>query len=410
LEEGKQRLTEPPNSTTHSTYIRWLMICCGVTFGSYFAGNMRLPVVPLYARSLDIDMTRIGLINAGFYLTAGFLSLPMGAVSDRIGRKQLAAFGLALFVAASLLLCWSRTFYHLAGIYILFGLGTAAFGPTMMSFVADISPSSHLGRSYGWYMLALYSGLSLGPALGGFIAQPWGFMAVFISATVLITLNLVLFLVAFPATPRVKQPVSQKQKRIDEIKTLLRNRPLLACWVSALGGCFGLGMFITFIPLHAQNQGLTAAQIGIIFFAQGLANAVSRIPFGHLSDRVSGRTNLVIIGLLGYGASLAGFGISTTIVDFTLYAVILGLSMSLAFTSIGALIAEVVPRQARGLAMGGYNTCIYMGFMISSAVMGRVIEMQGFRIGFFIPAALTLVSIVIVYMGLRGYQKPSNAE
>ena len=40
-----------------------------------------------------------------------------------------------------------------------------------MSYVAGISPPTHLGRSYGWYTTALYVGMSLGPAAGGFVAH-----------------------------------------------------------------------------------------------------------------------------------------------------------------------------------------------------------------------------------------------
>lgn len=403
-------MIERPQNETCKTYTPWLLICCGVTFGTYFASNIRLPVVPLYARSLDIDTASIGIMNAGFFLAAGLLSLPLDAVSDRIGRKRLATAGLVLFVVAAVLLCRGKTFYQLAGIYIVFGLAMAAFGPTMMSFVADISPTTHLGRSLGWYMMSVFTGMSLGPALGGFIAQSWGFQHVFVWVAVLMACTLVLFLLTFPATPRSMPQASQKESRSVELRKLFRNRPLLACWISTLGGCFGLGMFITFLPSHAQNQGLTEAQIGIIFFVQGMANALSRIPCGHMSDKAGRRANLVIIGLVGYGASLFGFGISATMVDFALYAVLLGLSMALAFTSVGAIIAEVVPPQMRGLSMGGYNTCIYIGMMLSSALMSHVIEAIGFRNGFFVPAALAIVLITLFILGLKGYRGPLTAE
>jgi MFS family permease len=48
----------------------------------------------------------------------------------------------------------------------------------------------------------------------------------------------------------------------------------------------------------------------------------------------------------------------------------------------GALIAEVVPAAFRGSAMGGDNTCIYLGMMSSSIIMGKVCEMAGLRWGF----------------------------
>jgi MFS family permease len=60
------------------------------------------------------------------------------------------------------------------GIYPLFGVGIAAFAPTMMSSVADFTPATHLGRAYGWYTMAIYSAMTLGPAAGGFLDHTLG--------------------------------------------------------------------------------------------------------------------------------------------------------------------------------------------------------------------------------------------
>jgi MFS family permease len=95
---------------------------------------------------------------------------------------------------------------------------------------------------------------------------------------------------------------------------------------------------------------------------------------------------------------MAGFGISTRVIHFVSFSVTLGISMGLAFTSIGALIAEVVPVESRGLAMGGYNTCIYFGMMISSASMGPIIRNIGFESGFMITAVINLLLVGFFYL------------
>ncbi len=86
-----------------------------------------------------------------------------------------------------------------------------------------------------------------------------------------------------------------------------------------------------------------------------------------------------------------------------MFAMILGVSMSLAFTSVGALLAETVSPESRGLAMGGYNTCIYFGMMLSSAVMGSVIQMIGFAGGFFICAGIILALIPIFAIAIKDF-------
>jgi MFS family permease len=388
---------DKPGSHTYSTL---LLICCTVAFGGYLGSHMRLPVVPLYARSLGADSFMVGMINAAFLLMAGLFSLPLGMLSDRLGRKRLACVGILMLSATSFLLFFSTTPVQMIGIYFFFGIGLAAFGPTMMSLVADISPPTHLGRSYGWYTTALYTSMSLGPAIGGFVASELGFLEVFlISGTlVFVTFWLIIFFL-----PRARHVLSGlgRPKRSAAARELLRNGPLISCWLVTLGGCFGLGMFITFIPLHAQNRGLTAAGIGLVFAVQGMCNALSRIPFGHLSDRVAKRGNLVVVGLLGFSVAMVGFALAESAVHFILAAFVLGISMGLAFTSVGALIAEVVPSESRGLAMGGYNTCIYLGMMLSSAIMGGIIGKIGFDNSFHLTAFINFLLLSFFYFLMK---------
>ncbi|MDA8179243.1 MAG: MFS transporter, partial [Deltaproteobacteria bacterium] len=59
-----------------------------------------------------------------------------------------------------------------------------------------------------------------------------------------------------------------------------------------------------------------------------------------------------------------------------------GATMAATFTAVGAVLSESVATRVRGLAMGGYNTCIYGGFMASAATLGFVIQRMGYTAGF----------------------------
>jgi MFS family permease len=386
------------------SYPHLLAVACGVGFAAYVASFIRLPVLPLYARSLGIGTTEIGWVNASFYLLAGGLSVPLGSVSDRLGRKVVACAGLALLAGASFGLCLSTRLFHFIGSYLLLGAGVAAFTPTMMSYVADLAPPNHLGRAYGWYTTGLYVGMSAGPALGGWLAREYGFRAAFAAAALVLSGVLAGALRVFPAdrAPALAPGATSATDLLA--RRLWSNRPLLGNWLATLGGCFGLGMFITFMPLHAQNRGLDVAVVGLVFLAQGLANAVSRIPFGQWSDRVRQRKLLVVVGLGGFAVSLLGFGAARSPTQFLLSAVGFGACMGLAFTSVGALIAECVPARQRGAAMGGYNTCIFLGMLLNSLVIGAVAERFGFAVGFGVSAAVILLCAGMFFQLMREFR------
>ncbi len=383
------------------SYGTLLAICCSIALASYVGSYMRIPVVPLFATSLGASAWEVGLINAAFLLMSGALSFPLGILSDRWGRKLLIVSGLAISAATSFLLCVGSTPGQLIAIYVLFGTGLAAIGPTLMSYVADISPATHLGRSYGWYTTAIYSGMSLGPALGGFVAQWLGFRPLFLIAGLFVFLIMGAAVIFLPGqVPHLHQRSANPQPpRITG--DLLRNRALLACWLLTLGSCFGQGMFVTFSPLLTHDQGLSMGQIGLVFTAQAVFNALSRLPCGRLSDRVKSRGKLAALGFILFSLSLAVFGFCRNLSQFLLAAVALGVTMGLSFTPLGALIAEVAPPEGRGLAMGGYNTSIYLGMMLSSACMGGVIGWAGYELSFLLTGVLVLLVTGIFYLMIK---------
>jgi MFS family permease len=391
------------------SYTGLLCICCGVVLGCYFGTYMRFPVVPLFAQALGADTVLIGVINAAFLLAAGTLSLPLGLAASRLGMKRLAGAGLLILAASSFLLAVSSSPHQLIWIYLFSGAGLAAFGPTTMSYVAGISPPTHLGRAYGWYTTALYVGMSLGPGAGGFSAEAWGFPMVFILSglSIFITFWVMVFFL-----PRARHviPASQRQSAVGRaaFREALKNLPLLGSWLATGGGCFALGLFLTFLPLHAHAQGLSYGQIGLVFAIQGVMNAASRLPFGHLSDRVKHRSVLVVLGLLGIVLSLAGYGISRQPLHFNLCAVAMGLSMGLAFTSVAAFSVETVLPEFRGLAMGGYNSAIYLGMMVSSAGLGPIIGRFGFQDGFLFTAVITLLITSASYLLMKNFFPPGT--
>lgn len=383
-----------------------LWVCCLLGGGSYVASYLRIPLVPLFARELGAGAVMVGFINSAFLLTTGACALPLGLAADRLGRKRLVVGGLGLCLLTALLLALSTTPAQLLVISLLFGLGLAAVGPTLMAYVADFSPPTHLGRSYGAYTLAIYGGMSLGPALGGWLAQVLDFRPLFLVAGALVGVVALLALVFLPGKPAAGAGPAAAEEPPPSWRRLLRHRPLLGCWLITFGGCFGLGMFVTFAPLHTQDQGLSMGEIGLVFALQAAVNALSRIPFGRLSDRLRPRWRMALAGFLTLGASLVGFGLARSFWQFLLAGSALGLAMGLGFTPVGALIAEVVPPNARGLAMGGYNTCIYLGMMCSSAVMGILVESWGFLAGYILSGLAVALAGWGFYVLIRDFSPP----
>jgi MFS family permease len=300
-----------------------------------------------------------------------------------------------LLAGSSVLLYWSSSPLQMAVIYLLFGVGLSAFSPTLMSYVADVTPSEMLGQAYGRYTMALYGGITLGPAAGGFLGTALGLRSVFLVAGGLIFVMFFVALFFLPARPVHGSGDASSPAIMPVLKGLMGNRPLVACLVATLGGCFGFGMFVTYMPLYIRSQGMNTGAVGFVFATQALANALSRLPAGRLYDRVADRSILVIGGLAMFALALASFGLCHSVAELMVCAAVMGGSMGVAFTVVCALIAEVVPRDMRGLAMGCYNTSVYAGMMLCSVCMGMVIKGEGFPVAFFLSGS---VGMIVLFM------------
>ena len=368
------------------------MLLCLIGFATLFSSYLRIPVLPLFAATLGAGPAQVGLINGAFMLTAGLLSIPAGLVADRTGRKLPIVTGIIATALSSLLVtqCWLPG--QMVAAYVLFGAGLAAFAPGMLSLVADVTPSNRLGQAYGWYTTAIYIAMTAGPASGGYLAKLLGLRQVFLVSGLLLSAVAMAALAALP--PGAARRKTDLHAVLSAGVGLMHNRWLQACLTATVGSCIGFGIFLTFLPLYAASLGYDPAQVGLVFAAQALTNVVCRIPLGRLADRVDRRW-LVVAGLFCLAAALAALGQAVQVKQLIVCAVVLGTGMALTYTAIGALIAEQVPPLQRGLAMGMYNSCIYLGMMAGSAVMGMALKRIGYPAGFAVAGVVALMTVLL---------------
>ena len=358
-----------------------ILVPCVLTLVLYLGAYMRLPLVPLFAQGLGASTVDVGMINAGFMLAAAALALPLGLISDRLGRKRLILAGMGISCLTSVFLLVARTPLHVGLIYLFSGVGLACFSPAMMSYVGDSSPPNFLGRAYGWYTSALYLGMALGPGFGGAIATK-GFGTAFAVSAAIIGAGAIVagFRVGNPAPP-TPRPSGGGRLRSD-FAEIIRNRAVVGCWVATFFSTYAWGSLFAFFPLYARDLGISIPQTGLIFTTQAGVNALCRIPIGHLQDRTGNRRSFILWGNALFGLCIALTGTARGPLPLYLLFAGVGATMAATFTAVGAVLSESVPTRVRGLAMGGYNTCIYGGFMVSAATLGFVIQRMGYTAGF----------------------------
>ncbi|WP_309492235.1 MFS transporter [Candidatus Hecatella orcuttiae] len=383
-----------------------LFVACTITFLVYLGAFMRLPIIPLYAQAQGATLTQVGFITAAFMLAASAVAIPFGLTSDRLGRRRLVLLGAFINAAVSFLLPFAGQPYLILAVYALAGLGIAAYTPSIIAFVGDVSGSLSFGRAYGLYTTFMAVAMAVGPGFGGLIAGLAGFKGSFTLSGFIITAGLLFGLTAFPSTKR-KEAALPSARILQEFRLLFANRVALVCFVSAFCLTFTWGITPAFIPLYAKSIGLSVFAIGLLFTAQSTASAAIRLPFGTLSDRLGRRMPFMFLGLLTAASATLFLTSSTNLPVLAALMGLVGLAMGMTFLSASALLAETTTQGGRGLAMGAYSTCFYAGMAASPALLGQVISAYGFQPGFSIAAAVSYagLSIALFLAGGVGFRK-----
>lgn len=365
-----------------------------MTFTIYLGLFMRNPIIPLHFQTLGASLIEIGFITSAFMLVAASMAIPLGIVSDRLGRRRLVIVGSTVSALSSLLLVIANSPAFAILINACAGLGSAAYSPAITAFVGDISQSNQRGRVYGYYTTVMQTAMALGPGVGGGIADLFkSYRFSFIISGLIIMIGAVIGLLFFPRD-EAKTETSRSGK---DFALLLRRESLLTSWVVTFSISFMWSVSSTYIPLYASEIGLTATEIGLLFTIQAATNALGRFPIGVLYDRIKEHSAMILASvLIGVFVTASISTATSTIILFTLMGMF-GIALGTATMATNATIAESLSQTSRGVGMGAYYLFFYGGMAAGPAMLGPVISVYGFQEGFLLAAGVGLTSTLLVF-------------
>jgi predicted MFS family arabinose efflux permease len=338
---------------------------------------MVLPLFAVYARDLaGASTASIGLAMGAYGLTQALLQVPLGWLSDRIGRKPVIVGGLCLLIFGSILAAVAETLAGLALGRLLQGSG--AIASATMALAADYTriqqrtkASAIIGASIG---LSFALALVIGPVLAA-----WGGLSgVFEVTAAMGAVGLLVVLFWLPPTPQLT----------DGGRAHLADRQRLgeALWGPGLGILYGsifclhllLMAAFTAIPSIMTDQvGLPAEHHAWMYLATlvaalpGVALLIRRRGEGQDPRSVMAVTILLAVGglfiaLEAGSRALLGVGLVLFFVGFTALE-----------TLLPALVSIFAPVSLRGTAMGVFSSAQFFGVFCGGVVGGAALQWGG---------------------------------
>ncbi|MDI6824981.1 MAG: MFS transporter [Bacillota bacterium] len=216
--------------------------------------NINLPVI---AADLGATPDRVGWVSMAYLLVLGTLLLPFGRLGDILGLKRVYLAGLLTFVATSATCALAWTLGTLISLRALQALGAGMTMAMAPAIITGLFPPQERGRALGLNGMTVALGLSLGPTLGGWLADAFGWRSIFL-------VNVPVGLVAYFLCRRMLPPLGPREARrsFDAAGALLAYASLSCLLVSATRGPAG-GRPLPFLALGAVGVALAALFIRV---------------------------------------------------------------------------------------------------------------------------------------------------
>lgn len=169
------------------------------------------------------------------------------------------------------------------------------------------------------------------------------------------------------------------------------------------------GIIYSILSLYMASLGLTKSQIGSLFTAGAIAAAITSPLWGSLSDRF-GRKKILIFSMGIFAVVFLGYAFSNTYFHLVLIQLGEGIAWAAMGSTAVALVADMVPEENRGKAMGIYNMTWNTGWIVGPSLGGVFSDQIGFMPTFLMCTVLTIAGIFMAMFLIPGRLPRPAAE
>jgi len=360
------------------------------------------PVLPLFAKEFGVGAAAVGLTLSMFALARLILNIPLGLLSDRYGRRFLLIGGPIVTAVGMIGSGLSPSIEVLLAWRFIAGAGSAMYMTGAMIYLTDISTPETRARFIGTNQGALLLGVSIGPGVGGLIAEFWGLRAPFYVVGVAALFAAVYAQLRLPETRHLAlaNERAEREQRSTQQRASVGGRPWLTMIRSrnfAAVSLVTMAIFFTrtasmqtLVPLLSVDRlDMSPGVLGAIFTAMSVVNMLLITPAAIGADRF-GRKKVIVPSMLGTAVGLMLYAGADSYTMFIVASLALSSAMSIAGPAPAAYAADIAPVEARGLAMGLYRTTGDFGFVVGPPLLGALADATSFAVGLTVNAALAI--------------------
>lgn len=156
-----------------------LVAALGSFLTAFMTASLNI-ALPTLGKAFNMDAVLLSWVATVYLLAAAVFLVPFGRIADIYGRKKVFTYGMVIYTVSSFFAGMSPSPSFLLLFRVVQGMGGAMVFGTAVAIVTSVFPAKERGKVIGINVAAVYTGLSLGPFLGGLLTQQLGWRSIFL--------------------------------------------------------------------------------------------------------------------------------------------------------------------------------------------------------------------------------------
>jgi MFS family permease len=370
-------------------------------------------ILPLFALRFSHFGAGAGSLGTSVMTSAmaGALAAPLlGTLADRFGRRPLVVSALAIYVLSFGGFLIASSPQALILLRAVASALSVSMIPAVLGIVGDIAPADRRAQWIGFISGGASAGWIVGPILGGFLYDHWGYNTAVFSS---LLMAFAAFLIALLALPETRKNQDQSQKLTEHPKVNPGRQSIRAAFPSSLSVLSSM-LVIYFLVMLAwtfieprfmfyayEGLGWTSSMLGFVMSTYGIALMLGEFGLGRLSDRL-GRRPVIVCGVILFSAQFIGLAFFQNYLWISVSFVIAGLGNALFDPALSASILDITPREHQARIQGIRYTTGSVGAILGSALAILATALPNPQTIFFLAAGVSLLAASVgLFVNLR---------
>ena len=356
---------------------------------------MLLPVLALYAGQYSGSSAfLVGLALGVYGLTQGVFQIPLGFLSDRVGRKPVIVGGMLMFLAGSLLAAMTDSMWGLIAGRAMQGAGAVA--STIMALLSDLTTEQNRTKAMAAVGGSIGISFAISMILGPVLANQWGLSGLFWIAAALSVIGIAVLILFIP-TPSTHVHNAEAEAVPNMFGQLLRDGELLRLNLGI--GVLHFAQMASWVAvpvLLEQSLHFPRSDHWMIYLGAMGLSFLCMLPFIILAEtrRKMKPVFIAAVLVLGIGELLLGSGITHRwVFIFGLFVFFMGFNLLEA--TLPSLVSKSAPAGGRGTAMGIYSTSQFLGAFLGGVTGGYIAHQYWYDQVFWLAAGLILLWLIV---------------